>query len=74
MRILQNSKNVVKTDFESVKPGVSEDFSLATKRDREFLKTCVVSSKEHLGGKMDYGFIKYKTLVIKDCEGSYCIV
>ena len=69
--ILQNSKSVQKLDTEPVKPGISEDFSLATKRDREFLKTCIASAKEHLGEKMDYGFIKYKSLVIKDCRGSY---
>ena len=71
VRILQNSKNVEQADSESVKLGVSEDFSVATKKDREFLKKCVVSSKQHLGDKMDYGFIKYKTLVIKDCGGYY---
>ena len=71
VRILQNSKNVEQADSESVKLGVSEDFSVATKKDREFLKTCVASSKQHLGDKMDYGFIKYKTLVIKDCGGYY---
>ena len=71
MSILRNSKSVQKLDTEPVKPGISEEISLATKRDREFLKTCIASAKEHLGEKMDYGFIKYKSLVIKDCRGSY---
>ena len=71
MRILKNSKKVEKLVSDPVKPGISEDFSVATKRDREFLKTCIVSAKEHLGDIMDYGFIKYRSLVIKDCLGNY---
>ena len=71
VKILKSSKNITQLESEPVKPGVSEDFSLATKRDREFLKTCIVSAKNHLGDKMDYGFIKYKSLVIKDCRGNY---
>ena len=60
VNILKNSKNIKQLESEPVKPGVSEDFSLATKRDREFLKTCIASAKQHLGDKIDYGFIKYK--------------
>ena len=71
VNILQNSKSVEKLVTEPVKPGISEDFSLATKRDREFLKTCIASAKQHLGEKMNYGFLKYKSLVIKDCTGEY---
>ena len=51
--------------------GISEDFSAATTKDREFLSNILLAAEEELDGKFEYGFIKYKSLVIKDCSGTY---
>ena len=62
----------MKDDGNVAKLGISEDFSAATKSDREFLKNNLDVAKGRLGKEVfDYGFLKYKTLVIKDTSGTF---
>ena len=64
MKILHNRKNL-----KGKKMGISEDFSAATVKDREFLSNTLLAAEEEMADKLEYGFIKYKSLVIKDCSG-----
>ena len=48
---------------------VTEDFSTNTNNEREFLEDCIKTAKLGLKGDMEAGFLRYKTLIIKDSRG-----
>ena len=50
---------------------VTEDFSTNTNNEREFLEGCIKTAKAELGPDMEAGFLRYKTLIIKDNKGRF---
>ena len=48
-----------------------EDFSANTNSQRDFLQDCIKDAKANLGEKMNGGFLRYKTLIIKSDRGTF---
>ena len=66
MDVFTNKTHLKNTPFV-----VLEDFSANTNSQRDFLQDSIKDAKANLGEKMNAGFLRYKTLIIKSDRGTF---